>query len=109
MMIANELMRPPWCPDPDCLCIDSDGDGVMCVGQLPQKILHPHTGGYYNTNSFCESTKGGDGPDRYYINDEDAYLEIKLLRKVRANIKEQGLWVPPGKGTDYDVGGGIDE
>ena len=92
-------MNPSWCPVPTCLCLDNYADKI-CTGRMPKKKLDSGVG-VWNTHNFCTNY---DPVLTEEINDEDAYLTMKLLTLVRKDIEVNGLYTP-GRGETYDFGG----
>lgn len=99
-MEANELMRPKWCPDTTCLCIDSYGN-VFCVGRKLKMTPHEDL---YNTHNQCECAYDADGkqsdPDQWDINYADALYQWKLLKKVLDDVDNNSLYKPKQDGSD---------
>jgi hypothetical protein len=102
-MIPNELMRPSWCPDKTCGCIDSWGNsgpdgyiGVLCVGRLQSLVPHSEL---FNTHNFCLNS---DGAEEDFvpasINYADATYITKLMKLVQIDIEENGLYIPEQNG-----------
>ena len=98
-MEANELMRPKWCPKPDCLCIDSYGN-VFCTGRMAK--IQPHED-LFNTHNYCECSYDADGkqtdPENWEINYADATYIWKLMGKVMKDINDNALYKPKQDGS----------
>lgn len=100
MTIPNELMRPSWCPNKKCLCIDSWGNsdeegkyvGVMCVGRLRHMTVHEPL---FNTHNWCMNSDGSEEDfEPYQINYADATYMIKLMQKLIKDVDENKLYKP---------------
>ena len=101
-MIPNETMRPAWCPDRSCGCIDSWGNstpegyvGCLCVGRLPGPVAHDDL---FNTHNFCmnDGTQEGFTPDQ--INYADAGYIGKLMALIMQYVDANGLYKPEQNG-----------
>ena len=104
MTIPNETMRPAWCPDKGCGCIDSWGNsnpdgsyvGVLCVGRLPAPTPHPPL---FNTHNFCINSDGvEEGFEPESINYADATYITKLMALIMQDVDANGLYKPEQNG-----------
>jgi hypothetical protein len=73
-------MRPQWCPHSECVYKASSQD-LMCVGRLPEPVLHGETP---NTHRVCINTiETGQGIFDLQLNWTDSWNLIRLLNLTK--------------------------
>jgi len=106
-----EIDRPAWCEDNACLCLTSFGERY-CWGRMASEVedtenLEATMGVVLkNTHNFCTLASCITREvDTYRINDADAWYCMTGLALVRKDIRDNGLYTPPGRGDTYDLRG----